>query len=210
MAPIRVLVADDHPPITRSLQQDLKLFGIDQVDAVADGTQVISRYTASKPTVLVLDLRIGTVRGLDIARQILALDSTARIVFYSQFDQPHIVREAYRLGGKAFLPKSAPLDCVAEAIKTAHEGNTYLHPEVAKQIALLTVRGEESPAEKLNDRELTVFRLMAKGLTNEEIAGDLNLHPKTIGMITKSIRESLGVQRAADITRLALKYELIE
>lgn len=210
MASIRVLVADDHPPITRSLQQDLKLFGIDQVDAIADGTQVISMYTATKPNVLVLDLRIGPIRGLDLARQILSFDSDARIVFYSQFDQPYIVREAYRLGGKAFLPKSAPLDCVAEAIKAAHAGNTYLHPEVAQQIALLTVRGEESPADKLNERELTVFRLMAKGLTNEEIAGELNLHPKTIGMITKSVRESLGVQRAADITRLALKYELIE
>ncbi|WP_029000940.1 response regulator [Azohydromonas australica] len=210
MDSIRVLVADDHPPITRSLQQDLKMFGIDEVQATTDGTAVLSMYTALKPDVLVLDLRIGAIRGLDVARQVLAMDRNARIVFYSQFDQPHIVREAYRLGGKAFLPKSAPLEIVAEAITAAKAGNTYLHPEIAKQIALLTVRGEESPADKLDERELKVFKLMAKGLTNEEIAVELNLHPKTIGIITKAVRESLGVQRPADITRLALKYELID
>jgi DNA-binding NarL/FixJ family response regulator len=147
---------------------------------------------------------------LDVARELFAKRPEARIVFYSQFDQDHIVREAYRIGGKAFVPKSAPPQVLADAIIAAAAGTTYFLPEIAERIALMSVRGEEAPQVKLSERELVVFKLMAQGLTNAEIAKELRLSSKTIGIITQAVKESLGVSRPADITRLALKHQLID
>jgi DNA-binding NarL/FixJ family response regulator len=207
---IQVLVADDHPLIAQGLVSELKRFGIDHVDTVMDGTEVFRRFSELSPDVLVLDLRIGAVRGLDVAHQLLTSHPEARIVFYSQFDQDHIVREAYRIGGKAFIPKNADPSLLAQAIKTAQRGGTYFMPDIAERLALMSVRGDDSPQAKLGERELVVFRKMARGLTNAEIAHDLDLSVKTIGLTTQNIRETLGVSRAADITRLALKHQLIE
>lgn len=210
MTTIRVLVADDHPLITQGLANELKPFGIKDVEAVSDGTEVVKRFRALRPDVLVLDLRIGSIRGLDVARDVLQANPNARIVFYSQFDQDHIVREAYRIGGKGFVPKSSDPSVLADAIKAAHAGGTFFMPEIAERIALMSVRGEESPQAKLNERELLVFTMMARGLTNGEIADELGLSSKTIGLVTQSVKEALNVSRPADITRLALKHQLID
>lgn len=210
MMAIRVLVADDHPLITQGLASELRRFDIGEIEAVADGAQVARRYREMRPDVVVLDLRIGQVRGLDVAHELLDGDPDARIVFYSQFDQDHIVREAYRIGGKAFITKSAETSALAQAIIAAHGGETYFLPDIAERLALLSVRGDKSPQAMLSDRELLVFRKMAKGLTNTEIAADMDLSVKTIGLIAQSVKETLGVSRPADITRLALKHQLID
>jgi DNA-binding NarL/FixJ family response regulator len=209
MATIRVLVADDHPLITQGLANELVLFDI-EVHAVADGHEVIPRYLATKPDVLVLDLRMGAVRGLDVAKDLLRLDSDARVVVYSQFDQDHVVREAYRLGAKAFIPKSADPKVLADAIHAVRAGETHFLPHIAESIALMSVKGVDSPQAKLTERELAVFTKLAQGLTNAEIAVEMDLSVKTIGHIGQSIRESLGVSRPADITRLALRHQLID
>lgn len=210
MANVRVLVADDHPLITQGLATELKPFNIDEVASVADGNQVVSRYAEVMPDVLVLDLQIGHVRGLTIVRELLERFPDARVVFYSQFDQPHIVREAYRLGAKAFIPKSADLQVLAGAIVAANDGRSFFTPEIAEQLAILSVKGEESPQAKLNERELIVFKKMAKSFTIAEIAADLHLSSKTVGMITQDIRQKLGVERPSEIFRLAMDYQLMD
>lgn len=210
MTGIRVLVADDHPLITQGLSNGLRPMGITDVESVTDGTAVVARYLAARPDVLVLDLRIGNVRGLDVARELLDNAPDARIVFYSQFDQDHIVREAYRIGGKAFIPKSSDPAVLAEAIAAAAAGKTYFPPDIAERLAHMSVHGDDSPQATLNERELQVFKAMAQGQTNAEIAVEMGLSAKTIGLVTQHIKESLGVNRPAEITKLALKHQLID
>jgi two-component system, NarL family, invasion response regulator UvrY len=211
MADVRVLVAEDHPLITQALASELKPYGIDASASVADGNLVLTRYAEVKPDVLVLDLRLGQIRGLDVARELLQVAPAARIVFYSQFDQPHIVQEAYRLGAKAFVPKSADPQVLAEAIIAAsHDGPPYFTPEIAAQLAIMSVRGEDSPRAKLTERELVVFQKMAQGRTIAEIAEDMQLSSKTVGLITQEIRQKLRVDRPAEITKLAIRYQLID
>jgi DNA-binding NarL/FixJ family response regulator len=210
MTAIRVLVADDHPLVTQGLVNELKPFGIEQVDAVSDGAQVVRRFLDVRPDVLVLDLRLDHMSGLSVARDLLSPVPEARIVFYSQFDRDHIVREAYRIGGKAFVPKTADISVLAQAILAVHDGGTFFLPEVAERLALMSVRGEESPHAKLSPRDMRVFKMMAQGLTIAEIAVEEELSTKTAGLITQRIKESLGISRPADITRLALKYQVID
>ena len=134
---------------------------------------------------------------------------TARIVFYSQFDQNEVIREAYRLGGAAFITKNTPPQALARAIGEAHAGKTFFLPEIAERMALLGVRGDSSPRAKLDEREVEVFMCLAEGLTHNEIAARMNLSSKTIGAIGQTVREKLGVQRATDLTLLAVRHGMI-
>ena len=209
MTQIRVMAADDHPLITQGLGGALQPYDIEVVEPVANGAEVVTKFLELRPDVLILDLRIGAIRGLDVARDLLVAAPKARIVFYSQFDQDHIVREAYRIGGKAFTTKSTDTKLLAHAIIAVHGGETYFLPEIAGRLALLSVRGDESPQAILGEREFIVFKKMAEGLTNAEIAEELNLSLKTIGIVIHSVKETLNVHRTADLTRLALKHQLI-
>jgi len=210
MSPIRALVADDHPMISGGLTNELPAFGIEVVASVADGSQVIGKYLELKPDVLVLDLRMEQVKGLEVATELLASDRDARIVFYSQFKVDRIIREAYRIGGMGFVPKNAPLAVLAEAISSAYRREQYWPPDIAQALAKMAVRGEEAPQAKLAERELLVFKMLAEGQTHAEIAATLHLNPKTIGLIVQQIKDALHISRPAEFTRLAIRYQLID
>ena len=211
MARVRILIADDHPLIIEGITAALRRLGFEVVGHVEIASAVVKKYIETKPDVLVLDVRFGPgPTGLDIAKLLLAQRPRARIVFYSQFDQDEIIREAYRLGGAAFITKNSPPEALANAIHEVHAGKTYFLPQIAERLALLGVRGDESPRARLEPREVEVFSQMACGLTNNEIAERMSLSPKTISTISQAIKEKLGLHRAADLTRLAVKHGMLE
>jgi DNA-binding NarL/FixJ family response regulator len=210
MKSIDVLIADDHPMIVQGLIGALKREGLQRVADAGNPDDVIRLFERLRPDVVVLDIRFGgSTTGLQAARDLLARHPQARIVFYSQFDQDEIVKEAYRLGGMAFVSKSGPPDELTTAIRQAHAGQVYFTSAIANRLALLGVRGDESPQSTLAPRELQVFTLMAQGLTNAEIAERMDLSVKTISNVSQAIKEQLGVHRPADITLLAVKHGLI-
>ncbi len=162
---IRVLHADDHPVVLDGFANALESHGIHTVAKAHSVPEALAQYAATQPDVAILDLRFGSaLTGLDAARQLLHDFPQAKIVFLSQFDQDSLIKEAYRLGARAFITK----DC--------------------------------DPAE---------LAQMAEGLTNQEIADQLQLSSKTISNTSQTIKEKLQVQRAADITRLALRHGLL-
>jgi two-component system, NarL family, invasion response regulator UvrY len=211
MTALRVLIADDHPLIIEGLIGALKRLGLRVAGQVQRATDVVSNYMQTRPDVLVLDVRFGPgPTGLDVARELIARDASARIVFYSQFDQNEVIREAYRLGGAAFITKDTRPDVLARAISEAHAGRTFFLPEIAERLALIGVRGDPSPRAMLDEREVEVFMLMAAGLNNNEIAESMSLSAKTIGSIGQAVKEKLGVQRATDMTRLAVRHGMLD
>lgn len=211
MSSIRVLIADDHPLIVEGLTSALHRHGIDVVTHVTVASEVTTAYANAKANVLVLDIRFGdgSSTGLDVAHELLAIHPEARIVFYSQFDADEQISEAYRLGGAAFVPKSASASVLADAIKQVHTGKRYFLPTIAERLALIGIQGDESPQSKLDARALEVFKLMAQGRTNVEIADQQGVSLKTISTITQHIKERLGIERPAEITRLAIKHMVI-
>ena len=212
MKPIKVLIADDHPLIIEGLTLSLRKRGIDVAGHASATEDVLSRYRECKPDVVVMDVGFGqTSTGLDAARELVSFDPEARVVFYTQYDQDEIVREAYRLGGRGFVPKVQPTDLLADVIGQVQQGKIHFLPEIAERLALMGVRGgDESPRAKLDARELDVFRRLAQGQTIEEIAGDLSLSRKTISLVVQAVKDKMGVQRSADITRLAIRHHIIE
>lgn len=209
---IRLLIADDHPVIADALASGIQAHEMEVVARTTAPSEVRARYDEVLPDVLVLDVRFGRESantGLDVARELLADHPDARIVIYSQFDSDEMIREAYRIGASAFIPKSTPLRQVADAITAVHEQGEFLLPQVAQRMAMLGIHGDDSPQALLDARELEVFRMLAMGSTNLEIAEQLKLSAKTISHISQAIKEKLQLQRPADLTLLAVKHELI-
>ena len=208
---IRVLLADDHPIVMTGFGLSLAAVGMDVVGQARSPQEAAALYDALAPDVLVLDIRFGTeLTGLDAARSLLAVHAGANIVFLTQFDQDSLIKEAYRLGARAFVTKDCDPAELASAVRHASEGRLYFLPAIAERLAKLSVRGDVSPQSQLDPRGLEIFKLMAEGLTNAEIAERLDLSTKTISNISQSVKEKLGVHRQAYITRLAVKHGLIE
>jgi two-component system invasion response regulator UvrY len=208
---IRVMLADDHPIVMTGFAMSLAGVGMDVVGQAKTPDEATGMYAALKPDVLVLDIRFGTeLTGLDAARHILAKFPAANIVFLSQFDQDSLIKETYRLGARAFVTKDCDPADLASAVRQAHEGKLYFLPQIAERLAKLSVGGDASPQSQLDQRGLEIFKLMAEGLTNAEIAEQLKLSTKTISNISQSVKEKLGVHRQAYITKLAVRHGLIE
>ena len=208
----RVLIADDHALLVGSLSTALKALGIQVVAQVTDPHQIVAQTIAVHPDVVVLDIRFGDQMptGIDIARELLQRDPATRIVFCSQYDTDGFIKEAYRIGGLAFVTKSSPPQALVTAIQCAAEGKIYWLPEVQERMALMTVRGDDSPQAKLDEREMQVFCYIAKGLTNAEIAQRMSLSMKTISNVSQTIKEKLGLHRPADLALLAVRHKLVE
>lgn len=211
MKKIRVMLADDHPIVMTGFAMSLEGQGLDVVAQARTPEEAVAQYHEHKPDVAVLDLRFGEqLTGLDAAKQILAQAPDAAIVFLSQFDQDSLIKETYRLGGRAFMTKDCDPADLAAAVRRAHDGELYFLPHIAERLANLSVRGDASPQSQLDERALEIFTLMAEGLTNAEIAEKLDVSTKTISNISQAVKEKLGVHRPAYITRLAVKHGLIE
>jgi len=212
MSMIKVMIADDHPLIVEGLASVLTRHGLAVVGSASQADEVVDTYLNVLPDVLVLDLRFGEggVGGLDVLDQLMARQPDAKVVIYTQFDQSTVVREAYKRGAKAFVPKATDPNEVARTLLKAQQGETVFLPDIATRLAMLSVHGDQSPVSRLQPREVEVFKLMAQGLTNNEIADKMSLSPKTISTTSQGIKDQLGVQRAADITLLAVKCGLIE
>lgn len=210
-AAVRVLLADDHPVVMTGFALSLSEQGIEVVAQARSPQEALEQYAALQPDVAILDIRFGAeLTGLDVARQLLADDAGAHIVFLTQFDQDSMIREAYRIGARAFITKDCDPAELAAAVQRAYQGELYFMPRIAERLATLSVSGDPSPQSQLDERSLEIFTMMAEGLTNTEIAERLDVSSKTISNTSQAIKEKLGVHRAADITRLAVRHGLIQ
>ena len=207
----RVLLADDHPIVMEGFAMSLAAHDIEVAGQARTPEEAVRAFHALAPDVAIFDIRFGeSLTGLDAARQVLKEHPDARIIFLTQFDQDSLIKEAYRVGARAFLTKDCDPSELATAVQRARQGELYFMPAIAERLASLSVLGEQSPQALLDERSLEIFKLMAEGLTNAEIAERLDVSSKTISNSSQAIKDKLGVQRAADITRLAVRHGLLQ
>ena len=208
---IRVLLADDHPLMMAGFAKAIATqLNVEIVGETSDPVQVIKQYHELRPNVLVLDVRFGEeMSGFDIAKAIIKDEPNANIVFLSQFDQDTIIREGYRIGARAFITKDSDVIHLANAVSHAANGQQFFLPNIMERLSMLAIQGDISPRTLLNDRELEVFKAIARGLSNVEIASELNLSAKTISNVSQTVKDKLGMTRPADLTRLAIRHMLI-
>jgi two-component system, NarL family, invasion response regulator UvrY len=209
-SPVRVLLADDHKLLIAGFSVLLQNHGVQVIGDATTPEEAVRKFRELMPDVLVLDIRYGErVAGLIVAKEILAEFPDAKIVFLSQFDADNLITEAYRIGATAFLTKDCSLDELSTAIKKSKAGDTYFIPRIMERLAKITISGKTSPQAVLDERELKVFSLLAAGYSHQETSERLGIGLKTIGLLYRGIMEKLKVSRNADLTRLAIEYDLM-
>ncbi len=217
-AVIRVLICDDHAIVRQGLQTFLELQdGIEIVGQAADGEEAVSKAAAMRPDVVLMDLVMPRLDGIEAIRRIRAAQATAKIIVLTSFADDDKVFPAIKAGATGYLMKDVAPNDLANAIRMASEGESILHPEVARRL-ISEVRGEhtqprtEGTAElaRLTEREREVLSEIAHGRSNKEIAQNLVLSEKTVKTHVSNILQKLGVADRTQAALFAVRHHLVE
>jgi two-component system, NarL family, invasion response regulator UvrY len=208
---IRVLLVDDHAVVRTGFrlllqsQPDIKV-----VAEAQSGEAACQMYAELTPDVVVMDLGMPGMGGLEALRRIRARNPAARVLALSAHDDPMHARRALREGALGFLSKRSAPEALIEAIASLAAGRRYLDPDLAQKLALAEIEGAtRSPIEQLSEREFEVFIRLAGGATVQKIADDLKLSASTIGTHLYNIKQKLGVVNQSELTLLAIRHGLI-
>jgi two-component system invasion response regulator UvrY len=175
------------------------------------GEAACQMFAELAPDVVVMDLGMPGMGGLEALRRIRARNPAARVLALSAHDDPMHARRALREGALGFLSKRSAPEALIEAIATVAAGRRYIDPSLAQKLALAEIEGAaRSPIEQLSEREFEVFIRLAKGATVQKIADDLKLSASTIGTHLYNIKQKLGVVNQSELTLLAIRHGLIE
>ncbi len=209
---IRVLLVDDHAVVRTGFRLLLQAHpGTTVVGEADSGESACQRFEELAPDVVVMDLAMPGMGGLEALRRIRAHHPEARVLTLSAHDDPQHAQRALREGARGFLSKRSAPEALLEAITTVAAGKRYLDAEVARKLALSDADGTgRSPLERLSEREFEVFVRLASGHTVQHIAEDLKLSASTIGTHLYNIKQKLGVVNQSELTLIAIRHGLIE
>ena len=212
---IRIVIADDHSLIRqgiRSLLDDIQ--DIEVVGEAEDGLTARALVERLQPDVLIIDINMPGLTGVQVAEQLTAQNIRTRIIILSMYSDEKVVRQALRSGAKGYLLKRAVIEELVLAIRSVHTGNAYFSPEIAHLVlagylAPNTDDTDQSAFEKLTLREREVLKMLAEGHTNKEIAEHLVISVKTVEKHRASVMEKLGANDLPGLVRVAIKHNLI-
>jgi len=209
---IRVLLVDDHAVVRTGFR--LLLQSLAEISVVAEaesGEAACQRYLEFTPDVVVMDLAMPGMGGLEALRRIRARHPQARVLALSAHDDPMHARRALREGALGFLSKRSAPEALVEAVTAVAAGRRYIDMTLAQKLALAEIEGSaKPPIEQLSEREFDVFIRLARGATVQKIAEDLKLSPSTVGTHLYNIKQKLQVANQSELTLLAIRHGLIE
>jgi DNA-binding NarL/FixJ family response regulator len=207
----RILLVDDHRMVLDGYT--LILDAEPDLTVCATATNVpeaLGAVERERPDLVVTDLTMAGRGGLDLIKDLLALHPELRILVCSMHDETLYAERALRAGAKGYVMKDADGPTFLAAIRRVLDGQIYMSAQLAARVldsfAGAQPRGSHSPLKKLSDREFEVFRLFGEGKTAKEIAGQLNLSPKTISVHRDHIKEKLEFATSAEMIRQAVRY----
>jgi len=209
---IRVVLVDDHAVVRMGFRLLLQSQANMSVVAEAEsGETACQRYLELKPDVVVMDLAMPGMGGLEAVRRILAHDAQARILTLSAQDDPMHARRALREGALGFLSKRSAPEALLEAVSAVAAGQRYIDKTLAQKLALDEIKGSsKSVIERLSEREFDVFIRLARGASVQRIAEDLRLSPSTVGTHLYNVKQKLQVNNQSELTLIAIREHLIE
>jgi two-component system invasion response regulator UvrY len=209
---IRVLLVDDHAVVRTGFRLLLQAKpDVAVVGEAESGEAACQRYIELSPDVVVMDIAMPGMGGIEALRRIRAHDPQARVLALSAHDDPMHARRALREGALGFLSKRSAPEALLEAVGSVGVGQRYIDPRVAQRLALDDIDGtESSPIKRLSEREFDVFIRLARGASVQRIAEDLRLSASTVGTHLYNVKQKLGVSNQSELTLLAIRYGLIE
>src|SRR5262245_52505633 len=210
---VRVMVVDDHPMWREGVARDLTEAGYDIVAAVGDGAQAVRVGTSLRPDVVVLDLQLPDLSGVEVITALVATGSPIRILVLSASGEHQDVLDAVKAGATGYLVKSAGREEFLGAVQRTAEGDAVFTPGLAGLVLgeyrrLAATPLSDSGAPRLTDRETEILRLVAKGLSYKQIAERLVLSPRTVQNHVQNTLGKLQLHNRVELVRYALEQGL--
>ena len=211
MSQINVMLVDDHAVVRMGFKMLLESASEIKVIAEAEnGENAIKCYMEHKPDVVVMDITMPGIGGMEAIDRILAKDSNAKILVLSAHEDSVHPKRVLNAGAMGYLTKRSAAEELIKAIRTVASGKKYIEAIIAQQMAIQQLSGEQNPVDVLSEREFEVFMSLAKGKTTNEIAETLFLSPRTVGTHLYNIKQKLNANNSAEIALIAMRSGLID
>jgi two-component system, NarL family, invasion response regulator UvrY len=211
MPQINVMLVDDHAVVRMGFKMLLETDSDIKIIAEADsGEAAIKAFVEHQPHVVVMDITMPGIGGMEAIERILAKDSHAKILVLSAHEDSVHPKRVLNAGAMGYLTKRSAPDELIKAIRSVASGKKYIEASVAQQMAIQQLSGEQNPVDVLSEREFEVFMSLAKGKTTNEIAETLFLSPRTVGTHLYNIKQKLNASNSAEIALIAMRSGLID
>src|SRR3954471_1784841 len=212
---IRILLADDHPVLRSGLDALLSLEeGLQVVGQASTGEEAVEKTRLLRPDVVVMDLSMPGMDGVEATRQIVALELGARVLVLTSQTEEEFLLPVLEAGGSGFVRKTSADADLVNAIRTVARGEVFVYPSATRLLLRKYKEGsetkEEGPLEKLSEREREVLALTAEGYSSAEIGKKLFLSPKTVDTYRARMMQKLGLSHRAELVHLALEAGLLK
>lgn len=207
---IRVMLVDDHALVRMGFRMLLADARFEVVAEADSGEQACADYARVQPDVVVMDLSMPGMGGIEAVRRLRAQDPKARILALSAHEDMAHPRRVLRAGALGYLAKRSAPEALIAAVTSVAAHRPYVDAQTAQAMALAQVRGDASPAEALSEREFAVFVQLARGLSVAQIAENLNLAPSTVGTHLYHVKQKLGANNQSELTLVALNWGLLQ
>ena len=208
---VTIVLVDDHAVVRAGVRRLLEQETLFEVIGEAEsGEKAYKMFGELKPDVMVMDLSMPGMGGLESIRRILMRHERARILVLSMHEDLSFANQALKLGAKGYLIKNTLGDDLVKSIQMVARGEIFLSDEIAKKMAMQSTSGTEDPIDELSAREFEIFRLLAEGLEIDAIAATLNISSKTVSNYQTMIKQKLNINTAVELIRYAIKTGVIK
>ena len=204
-----VLLADDHVVFTDGIVRILKE-RFDVVGTVTDGRSIVEAAARLRPDVIVTDISMPTLSGIEGLRQLKASHDESRVIFLTMHSDARMAAEAFRLGAKGFVLKQSSADELVKAIEAVLAGHTYMSSVLTEEVLALMAEPGSSSGTELSSRQKEVLRLIVNGHRTKEIAANLNLSPRTVETIKYDMMRNLNVHSTTELVRYSIENRLVD
>ncbi|KUO62916.1 MAG: LuxR family transcriptional regulator [Alphaproteobacteria bacterium BRH_c36] len=205
MRKLKILLVDDHSVVRAGVRRLLEGIEGAEILEAETGHETLGLFRSEKPDLVLLDLNMEGVGGLELLRRLILEDKKARVIVFTMHSEPIYAARALKLGARGYVTKSASADELVAAVKQVSEGRHYIEVDLASKLAIGQFDGED-PLHQLTTREVEILRLLGDGKSLTAIAETLGVSYKTVANTCSLIKNKLGLQRTADLIRVSLEH----
>ncbi|UDI94641.1 MULTISPECIES: response regulator transcription factor [unclassified Pseudomonas] len=202
----KILIVDDHPLICHAIRSALEPVGFEAVGETADGVEAVRMIESLKPDIVILDIGLEKVDGLTVLKRIRRDKLDTRVLVYTSQAKENYASRCLQSGASGFVSKSEPISKLVKAMETVADGYIFFPKDAMPLLGNVELTTD---VEGLTDRELQIFKLLAEGFSNAEIATRLNLSTKTVSGHKVNIQSKLGANSLIELADIARRHNLI-
>lgn len=209
---IHVLIVDDHEIVRIGIKRLINdVRGIKVIGEADSGEKALEKIQRRRPDIILMDVNMPGIGGLEATRKILKADSSLKIIALTIYDEEPFPTRLLEAGAAGYVTKGCSLEEMVTAIRTVHDGDRYIGTEIAMHVALAKLPGGvRSPFDRLSQREIQVMLMVTRGHTIQEISDQLCLSPKTISTYRYRLYEKLAVENDVELTHLAMRHGMVK